>query len=70
MDLSDNQARQDLLQHISGETRDGVVITEGLLGYLTDENVEALARDLHSDDSLKWWITDVTDPVLASWMRG
>jgi len=69
VDLSDDKARRDLLRQVNGETRQGTVITEGILGYLTEENVEALARDLHAQESIKWWITGVTSREFASWMH-
>jgi methyltransferase (TIGR00027 family) len=39
-----------------------LVITEGLLVYLTSDQVAALARDLHGVFSIKWWLTDLAGP--------
>ena len=69
LDLSDDQARRDLLQKVGQETQQGIVITEGLLGYLTKENVTTLSLDLHAQESIRWWIMDLVTPTLISWMQ-
>ena len=46
-----------------------LVITEGLLIYLSPEEVESLARAIHAMRSARWWITDVASPILLEWMR-
>ena len=70
VDLSEDQARRCLLQQIGEGMQHGIVITEGLLGYLTKENVAALSRDLHAQKSIKWWIMNVVSPTLVSWTYG
>jgi methyltransferase (TIGR00027 family) len=39
-----------------------MVITEGLLVYLTSKQVAALARDLHKASSILWWLSDLASP--------
>lgn len=39
-----------------------MVITEGLLVYLTSKQVAALARDLYKSSSILWWLTDLSSP--------
>lgn len=45
-----------------------LVITEGLLVYLTPEQVADLARDLHDVVHAKWWLTDLASPMLRKLM--
>src|SRR5215210_1219100 len=40
------------------------VDAEGLLRYLTPEQVAPLAEDLHRPASFRWWITDLLSPAL------
>jgi methyltransferase (TIGR00027 family) len=41
-----------------------LAITEGLLIYLTDQQVGALAQQLHRSDGLRWWLIDIATPAL------
>jgi O-methyltransferase involved in polyketide biosynthesis len=44
------------------------VVTEGLLVYLTPEQVSSLARDLHAISTFHQWLIDLASPVLLQWM--
>ena len=46
-----------------------LVVTEGLLLYLTDEQVGALATDLHDAGSFRWWLFDLASPRLLQIMQ-
>lgn len=61
IDLRDDSARQDLLARVSGEGP-MMVISEGLLIYLTSEQATNLARDLHDVAAATYWVADVTTP--------
>src|SRR5262245_27259957 len=39
-----------------------LVVTEGLLIYLTEEHVGTLATDLLEQPSLQWWLLDIASP--------
>jgi methyltransferase (TIGR00027 family) len=65
VDLTDASARRDALRRLGGVARTALVLTEGLLIYLTPEQVAALARDLHATRSVRWWISDVANPRLV-----
>ena len=43
------------------------MITEGLLLYLNEHQVRALAHDLHRPE-IRWWITDVIAPAIVRQM--
>ena len=68
VNLTDVTARGALMEHIGRESRNCVVLTEGLLIYLTAEDVGALARDLHSVTSVRTWIIDLASPRLLKMM--
>lgn len=45
-----------------------LVVSEGLLIYLSKEDVAELALALHVQPSLRWWLTDLASPMLLKWM--
>ena len=63
-DLTDAAVRDDVFKRVGGVSRTLLVITEGLLIYLGEENVTALARALHDIPSARWWISDIANPLL------
>ena len=62
-DLTDADQRRSAFSRAaaSGPT---LVITEGLLVYLTREQVAGLARDLHQPAAARWWLIDLASPAL------
>lgn len=69
VDLSDDAARRHLLEHVGRSARKALVLTEGLLLYLTQEQVAALALDLASTPAIRWWIMDLASPELLKRME-
>jgi methyltransferase (TIGR00027 family) len=68
LDLTDRAARHRLFSQINEESRQVLVVTEGLLIYLTHDDVAALAEDLHATPHFRWWIADVLTPELFEWL--
>ena len=58
-DLSDKAERQALLTDLSADARKVLVISEGLLLYLSEFQVDALARDLHAQPKVQAWVFDI-----------
>jgi methyltransferase (TIGR00027 family) len=63
-DLTDPTARVALLTRLGSEASRALVITEGLLIYLTADHVRDLARDLHRAGGFRWWTADLASPRL------
>jgi methyltransferase (TIGR00027 family) len=63
VDLADAPSRNALLAAAANAT-DTLVITEGLLLYLSEQQVRALAQDLHRA-GIREWITDVIAPAIV-----
>ena len=55
VDLSDDSMRRTFLDAMNADAKKTLVITEGLLGYLSPENVSALACELFSQSTVEWW---------------
>jgi methyltransferase (TIGR00027 family) len=68
-DLADPSARRDLFERLGGRAKRALVITEGLLVYLTDDEVIALAEDLRRQPSFAWWAIDLMSPRLLRMLQ-
>jgi methyltransferase (TIGR00027 family) len=64
LDLDDPEARRALFERVGAMGRRVLVASEGLLLYLTPQQVGPLAADLHGQPSFRWWITDLLSPAL------
>jgi methyltransferase (TIGR00027 family) len=69
LDLSDANARRALFARLNQRASRILVITEGLLIYLSAEEVAALARDLAVGAHFQRWIMDLTSPGLLKMMQ-
>lgn len=67
-DLTDAAARRALFQRLGAESSTTLIVSEGLLIYLTPEDVSDLARDLHAMPSARWWVIDLASPDLLKIM--
>ena len=65
-DLRDGTERRALFQQAGTLGTRAMVITEGLLIYLTAEDAAALAADLHTEPAFQWWLTDLASPRLLT----
>jgi methyltransferase (TIGR00027 family) len=68
-DLADAEQRRAALRDVAQRGRRILVLTEGVIGYLGDDDVAALARDLRSHASFAAWIVDHTSPFLSKRMK-
>ena len=68
VDLRDAAARADLFARIDAGATTTLVIAEGLLIYLDESQVAALARDIASIKSARWWLIDLASPRLLKIM--
>jgi methyltransferase (TIGR00027 family) len=64
LDLSDLAARRNLFANLAARARRVLLITEGLLIYLTPDAVAELAKDLAIPPSFHSWILDLASPGL------
>ena len=64
LDLSDRKARLELFKKLGSECDKALIVSEGLVGYLDEEEVGALAQDLSAQQSFKRWVLDMMSPGL------
>ena len=55
LDLSDRVQRQALLDKVSSEARSVLLLTEGVIPYLHDDEVGRLADDVHAMQNFRYW---------------
>ncbi|MGH7634414.1 MAG: class I SAM-dependent methyltransferase, partial [Gemmatimonadaceae bacterium] len=67
-DLRDADVRHALFTRIGRRTSRALVVTEGLLIYLGDEGVAALASDLNDVPTFARWLIDLASPRLLKMM--
>lgn len=65
-DLSDDTARKALLAQLNQGCTKALVLTEGVVPYLTNEAVAELAQDLHQQDHITYWLTDYFSPFFKN----
>ncbi len=69
LDLSNVSGRRELFEELGRRANKALVITEGLLVYLTADEVGSLARDLAAPRSFARWILDVASPGLLRMLQ-
>jgi methyltransferase (TIGR00027 family) len=69
LDLSDANSRRALFADLNSRAKRIIVLTEGLLIYLSPEEVATLARDLRAGANFQRWILDLTSPGLLKMMQ-
>ncbi|HEX9636270.1 MAG TPA: SAM-dependent methyltransferase [Acidobacteriota bacterium] len=69
LDLSQVEARRELFERLGRRFERALVISEGLLVYLTEEQVTELARDLAAPGCFRQWIIDLASPALQVMLK-
>ena len=64
LDLAYRKTRLELFRQLNSECKKALVVTEGLIIYLTSKQVAELANDLSSQNHFRRWIFDMVSPAL------
>jgi methyltransferase (TIGR00027 family) len=67
-DLTDALVRRELFARLGARSKRALILSEGLLIYLNDSDVGALASDLHAVPSFTRWVIDLASPRLLKMM--
>ena len=57
-DLSHDDERRSLFSKLGTETRNALIITEGVIGYLANEQAQKLSEDVYAVPTFQYWIMD------------
>jgi methyltransferase (TIGR00027 family) len=69
LDLREEAKRQALFSQLGARSKRTLVVAEGLIVYLNDEQVASLARDLSKPSSFQSWLIDLAHPQLLVLMK-
>ncbi|HEX4603137.1 MAG TPA: SAM-dependent methyltransferase [Candidatus Angelobacter sp.] len=69
LDLADVAGRRALFQRLGSNARKVLVVTEGLLVYLTRDAVSTLGRDLAAQANFSDWAIDLCSPGLLKMLQ-
>ena len=69
LDLADVAGRRKLFQRLAADANKALIISEGLVLYLTEEEVGSLATDLAAQRPFRYWLFDLCSPALLRMMQ-
>jgi methyltransferase (TIGR00027 family) len=69
LDLSNVNARRDLFAELGRKTNRALILTEGLIGYMSADEVGSFARDLTAPASFQHWVNDFGSPGLLKMLQ-
>jgi methyltransferase (TIGR00027 family) len=69
LNLTDIKARRDLFAQLSGQAKRVLIICEGLLVYLSRDEVASLGKDLAMPPSFHSWALDLASPGLLKLLQ-
>lgn len=58
VDLTNSEQRKAFLSSVAPQAKKALILTEGVIPYLTSEQVADLAKDLHATPRFAYWITE------------
>lgn len=68
-DLSQDEERKRLFAQLGAQTKKALIITEGVIGYLTNTQAESLSKDLFATPAFCYWIQDYNQGKLRRHRR-
>lgn len=69
LDLSQTDLRDEFFSKINAQAKNVLVITEGVVPYLSNEEAAELAQALHGQSSFSYWITEYYSPEILKFLR-
>lgn len=69
VDLADDEKRKKFLAEAASQSKKILVLTEGVIPYLTQDQVSNLAQDLLAQPSIAYWITEYFDPQVYRYLK-
>jgi methyltransferase (TIGR00027 family) len=69
LDLSNVNGRRELFQRLAKQSQKALIISEGLVLYLSEDEVGLLATDLAAHEQFRYWLLDITSPALLKMLQ-
>jgi methyltransferase (TIGR00027 family) len=69
VDLSNASERKAFLRSVAPTAKKILVLTEGVIPYLTEAQVADLSRDLLAEERISFWITEYFNPKVYPYLK-
>lgn len=69
LDLSNDETRNAFFSQVSKESQNVLVLTEGVVPYLSNSDAESLAVSLFLQKNFRYWITEYYSPEILEFLR-
>jgi methyltransferase (TIGR00027 family) len=69
MDLTDSTARQNLFREAGSHSKGILVLTEGVVPYLSVEETALLADDIRRISNIRFWIAEYISPLVLKYRQ-
>jgi methyltransferase (TIGR00027 family) len=69
LDLSNEKLRDQFLDEVSFKSKKVLIITEGVVPYLSNDEALSLARALYKHENFCHWITEYYSPEILKFLR-
>jgi methyltransferase (TIGR00027 family) len=69
LDLADGRARRGLFEQLSARAKRALIVTEGIIIYLSADEVRTLACDLKEPASFQHWVLELASPALLRMLQ-
>jgi methyltransferase (TIGR00027 family) len=67
IDLADASARHAMLERVHAGSKSMLILTEGVVSYLSTEDVASLAGELRALERVRYWIVDYFSPLIRKY---
>lgn len=68
-DLLDKEVRNNFFRSINDKNKRVLILTEGVMPYLANIEVQQFARDLHSYATFRYWINEYYSPEILQFLN-
>lgn len=69
LDLSKDTERRELFCKLNQQCQSAVILTEGVLPYLTEQQVSLLSEDIRAQSHFRYWIADYLSAHIYKYFR-
>lgn len=69
LDLASEELRNKFIEKISSESHNVLILTEGVIPYLSNKEARSLANALRSQKNFKYWITEYYSTEILNFLR-
>ncbi len=69
LDLANDEKRKEFLSSSTSRAKKVLVLTEGVVIYLTEAQVAKLANDLFDQPKIEYWITEYFTPAVYKYLK-